>query len=107
MKALQIKVAFLSRPQDATIKLYLSSGAPPNKLVLGLGLYGRTFLLKDPSNPGINAPAHPTAFAGRYTREDGFLGYNEVGEMPLRVYMSSLLTYVLHSVSVNPVMTWQ
>nr|AKP18004.1 chitinase 6 [Eriocheir sinensis] len=65
---------------DATIKLYLSSGAPPNKLVLGLGLYGRTFLLRDPVNPGISAPSHSTAFAGQYTREDGFLGYNEICE---------------------------
>uniref|UniRef100_A0A0P4WCZ4 chitinase n=2 Tax=Scylla olivacea TaxID=85551 RepID=A0A0P4WCZ4_SCYOL len=65
---------------DASVQLYLDSGAPPHKLVLGLGLYGRTFLLRDASNPGINAPSHSTAFAGPYTREDGFLGYNEICE---------------------------
>lgn len=64
--------------QDATVKMYLDAGAPASKLVLGVGLYGRTFLLADPTNPGINAPAQSTAFAGPYTREDGFLGYNEV-----------------------------
>lgn len=76
----------LSPLQDASIKQYLSSGAPPNKLVLGLGLYGRTFLLRDPSNPGISAPSHSTAFAGKYTREDGFLGYNEVRVTTFKVY---------------------
>ncbi|KAK3872392.1 hypothetical protein Pcinc_022519 [Petrolisthes cinctipes] len=66
---------------DATLKMYLDSDAPPNKLVLGVGLYGRTFLLTDPNNPGISAPANTaSAFAGPYTREDGFLGYNEICE---------------------------
>ncbi|XP_071534026.1 probable chitinase 2 [Panulirus ornatus] len=65
---------------DATVKLYLDSGAPPHKLLLGVGLYGRTFLLSDITNPGISSPSLPTAFAGPYTREDGFLGYNEICE---------------------------
>ncbi|KAG7160183.1 chitinase 2-like 3 [Homarus americanus] len=65
---------------DTTVKLYLKSGAPAHKLVLGVGLYGRTFLLSDPANVGISAPALSSAFAGPYTREDGFLGYNEICE---------------------------
>lgn len=73
--------------QDATIQLYLSSGAPRNKLVLGVALYGRTFLLGDAASTGIGAPAHSTAFAGPYTREDGMLGYNEVRVMALDLYL--------------------
>ncbi|KAK7072958.1 Cht9p [Halocaridina rubra] len=64
----------------ATVKNYLEAGAPAHKLVLGLGFYGRTFLLSDANNPGIAAPSQPSAFAGPYTREDGFLGYNEICE---------------------------
>ncbi|KAL7640813.1 UNVERIFIED_CONTAM: hypothetical protein RMT77_009088 [Armadillidium vulgare] len=63
-----------------SVHYYLSQGAPPEKFVLGLGLYGRTFLLTNSSNPGIGAPARKSAFAGPYTREDGFLGYNEICE---------------------------
>uniref|UniRef100_A0A2P2HWG6 chitinase n=1 Tax=Hirondellea gigas TaxID=1518452 RepID=A0A2P2HWG6_9CRUS len=63
---------------EFSVDYYLKKGVPPRKLVLGLGLYGRTFLLTDPANPAIAAPAQSTAFAGPYTREDGFLGYNEI-----------------------------
>ncbi|MCL4137154.1 UNVERIFIED_CONTAM: hypothetical protein GTU68_058097, partial [Idotea baltica] len=62
-----------------SVRYYLERGADPEKFVLGLGLYGRTFLLTNSSNPGIGAPARKSAFAGPYTREDGFLGFNEVG----------------------------
>ena len=56
----------------------MKGGAPAHKLILGTGLYGRTFLLTNSSNFAMNAPSQTTAFAGPYTREDGFLGYNEV-----------------------------
>jgi chitinase len=57
----------------------LKQGAPARKLVLGLPLYGRTFLLVNEENPlVIGAPANPKGFPGPYTKEDGFMGYNEV-----------------------------
>lgn len=58
--------------------MYLDAGAPPEKVVLGLGFFGRSYLLQDPASNTIGAPTLPSAFAGPYTKEDGFLGYNEV-----------------------------
>ncbi|CAL4062917.1 unnamed protein product, partial [Meganyctiphanes norvegica] len=65
---------------EYTINYYLQLGCPPEKLVMGLGLYGRTFLLQDKANQQFGSASQPTAFAGPYTREDGFLGYNEICE---------------------------
>lgn len=65
---------------EFSVEYYLKNGVPPSKLVLGVGFYGRTFLLRDPTNPAVAAPSKTTAFAGPYTREDGFLGYNEICE---------------------------
>jgi len=66
-----------------SVDYILEKGVPANKLIVGLPLYGRTFLLQNPQNPSIAAPATKTAFAGNYTREDGFLGYNEICELQL------------------------
>jgi len=66
---------------DFSVDYYLKNGVPAHKLVLGLPFYGRTYLLADPANPSIGAPATKgSAFAGDYTRENGFLGYNEICE---------------------------
>ncbi|XP_059475812.1 probable chitinase 2 [Neocloeon triangulifer] len=65
----------------ATIKHLKSLGAPSKKLVLGVPMYGRTFLLSDPSNKQANdfgLPTQERGFKGPYTREDGFMGYNEI-----------------------------
>lgn len=65
----------------------LKLGASPTKLVLGIPFYGRTFLLEDPSalssnkKPKLGAPAGSLGFQGPLTREDGFMGYNEVSKM--------------------------
>lgn len=59
-------------------------GAPPQKLVMGLPLYGRTFLLPDPllaspkRTPRLGNVARNFGFQGPFTRENGFMGYNEV-----------------------------
>ncbi|XP_045457634.1 probable chitinase 2 [Melitaea cinxia] len=64
-----------------TIDYMLSHGVSPYKMVLGLPMYGRTFIL---TNPGVKSiefgvtPAKSTGFAGPWTREAGFIGYNEV-----------------------------
>lgn len=68
---------------EYTINYMIKMGAPPGKLVLGIPLYGRTFLLEnniDESNrkPTLGAVARNIGFQGPVTRENGFMGYNEV-----------------------------
>lgn len=68
--------------QEFTVQYAIKLGASRKKLVLGLPLYGRTFKLQDdlPTNrkPKLGSVAHNVGFAGPYTRENGFMGYNEV-----------------------------
>lgn len=53
-------------------------GAPRNKLIIGLGTYGRSFTLVDAFNHGVGAPASGAGAPGTHTREKGFLSYYEV-----------------------------
>ncbi|XP_037930954.1 probable chitinase 2 [Teleopsis dalmanni] len=59
-----------------TIDYLLKLGAPSHKIVVGLPFYGRTF--KTPFSGNINDDSEGVGFQGPYTREDGFLGYNEI-----------------------------
>uniref|UniRef100_A0A224YJQ1 chitinase n=1 Tax=Rhipicephalus zambeziensis TaxID=60191 RepID=A0A224YJQ1_9ACAR len=63
---------------ETAIKMWLSKGADPNKLLLGMPLYGRTFTLANPSNNGFLAPTVGPGQAGPVTGESGYLGYNEI-----------------------------
>lgn len=62
----------------------LKLGAATNKLVLGVPLYGRTFLLPDDfessskKKPKLGMASTSVGFKGPITRESGFMGYNEV-----------------------------
>ncbi|XP_061191573.1 uncharacterized protein LOC133199721 [Saccostrea echinata] len=56
-------------------------GAPREKLIIGLGTYGRSFTLVDASNHGVGAPASGAGNPGPYTKEKGFLSYYEICEM--------------------------
>jgi Glycosyl hydrolases family 18. len=45
---------------------------------MGIGTYGRSFTLSGQAQCALGAPANGAGHAGPYTREAGFLGYNEV-----------------------------
>jgi chitinase len=45
---------------------------------MGIGTYGRTFTLRDPTPCAFGVAAIGAGQPGPYTGEAGFLGYNEV-----------------------------
>lgn len=58
----------------------ISSGAPPEKIVMGLSAYGRTYVtVNEPEGrPVFGLPNSDTLIKAEFTNEDGFIGYNEV-----------------------------
>ena len=66
---------------EFAINYLIQLGAIPEKTNLGIPLYGRAFLLKNKDNNDIGDEARETSFSGPITREQGFLGYNEICKM--------------------------
>ncbi|RVE54381.1 hypothetical protein evm_000866 [Chilo suppressalis] len=65
---------------DYTIKFYLENGADPDKLVLGIPTYGRSYTLFNPDAVEIGSPADGPGEQGDATREKGYLAYYEICE---------------------------
>ena len=63
------------------MKYWLSEGAEPEKIILGTAFYGRTFTLADSTKHHIGDLFSGPGQAGKYTREAGMIGYNEICEM--------------------------
>lgn len=60
----------------------LDTGVSPKKLILGLPIYGRAYVLEEPlrsphENP-LGRPSLRDSWQGEYSSEQGVLGYNEV-----------------------------
>ncbi|XP_055378605.1 probable chitinase 2 [Condylostylus longicornis] len=62
-----------------TIEYLIKLGASPSKIVMGLPFYGRTF--KTQFDGYYGDAADDVGFQGPYTKENGFLGYNEICSM--------------------------
>nr|CAH0102458.1 unnamed protein product [Daphnia galeata] len=63
---------------EDTVKNLLKSGASPDKLVLGVPFYGKTFTLEDKNLHEIGSPSNGTGLKGPYTRTNHYIAYNEV-----------------------------
>ncbi|XP_067863651.1 acidic mammalian chitinase-like [Heptranchias perlo] len=63
---------------DYAMKYWRDNDAPPEKLMVGFPMYGRTFRLTSTSSTGVGAPISGPAQAGTYTREGGFWAYYEI-----------------------------
>lgn len=55
-------------------------GAPPEKIVMGLAAYGRTYVMVDEpeGRPVLGSPSSDILLKDKFTGEDGFIGFNEV-----------------------------
>jgi len=62
---------------EDTVNYWVSRGAAPEKLILGVGFYGRSWTLENENDNGVGAPA-ATGAPGQYTGEPGFLAYFEL-----------------------------
>lgn len=70
--------AFAKLTVDEIVKNWIRLGAAPEKLVLGIPLYGHTFKLSSVSNNRLGAFITGPGTAGQYTLEPGTLSYLEV-----------------------------
>ncbi|KAK0097936.1 hypothetical protein PV326_012615 [Microctonus aethiopoides] len=65
---------------DYTISYLLSHEVTPNKLILGIPTYGRSYTLFNDEATEIGAPADGPGEEGDATREKGYLAYYEICE---------------------------
>ncbi|XP_018011730.1 probable chitinase 10 isoform X2 [Hyalella azteca] len=63
---------------EYSLREWMKQGAPSQKLLMGIPVYGRSFTLADPEQFDIGAAAVKGGKEGRYTAEEGFLSYYEV-----------------------------
>lgn len=63
---------------DYSAKEWIRQGAPLEKLIIGMPVYGRTFTLTDAEKFDIGAEVVGGGKSGRYTGEEGFLSYYEI-----------------------------
>lgn len=73
--------------QNYTIQ-YFSERANPEKLVLGIPTYGRTYKLDDPANTTLGSYADGPGEGGPITGEKGWYAYFEVSS--LNIYFSTV-----------------
>ncbi|CAF0922618.1 unnamed protein product [Rotaria sordida] len=64
--------------QDFGMAIWLKNGAPAHKLVLGIPLFARTFLLARADEHELRSPTIGNGTEGPFTRSVGFLSYFEV-----------------------------
>ena len=58
--------------------MWVQKGAPPQKLNIGLPLYGRSFTLKDQNKHRMGDPVKGGGKEGKMTSERGYMSYYEV-----------------------------
>ena len=72
--------------QDYAAREWVKEGAIPEKMLIGMPTYGRTFTLTDPAEYDIGAAVEGGGKPARFTREEGFASYYEVRASNLLQY---------------------
>ncbi|XP_069094534.1 chitotriosidase-1-like [Pleurodeles waltl] len=62
---------------DFAMKYWRDNGAPPEKVIMGVPTYGRTFTLAT-ADTGVGAPSSGAGTSGPFTGSPGFLSYYEI-----------------------------
>ena len=60
------------------IRYFIQKGAAPEKLILGMPTYGKSWTLTSASGNGLNAPGKGAGQAGEATGQGGLLAYFEI-----------------------------
>ncbi|CRK99605.1 CLUMA_CG012917, isoform A [Clunio marinus] len=60
------------------IDLMIAQGCRPDKMVMGIPMYGRTYTLRDAKNHGVDALVEGLGEPGPFTVSHGSLGFNEI-----------------------------
>lgn len=68
---------------NASINYWLDQGAPREKLILGIPMYGHTFTLRDSAQTTVGSFHSGPGIGGPYTNEAGMIGFNEVCHFPI------------------------
>ena len=64
--------------QADCIDQWIAGGAPPEKLILGIPTYARSFTTSGNAKPDIGIPISKAGARGPITREAGFIAYHEI-----------------------------
>lgn len=64
--------------QNASVNYWISRGADPQKISIGLAFYGKSYSLSNKANNKMGAPVNGPGPIGPYTQQNGVLGFNEV-----------------------------
>jgi chitinase len=78
---------------QTAVEYWLSQGAPPSKINLGIPFYGITYNLTDPAQNGVGAPVSGVGIGGQYTIQPGIIGYNEVGSRKIQFEYLRLILF--------------
>lgn len=74
-------VALKKLTVDGAARLWNENGMPKEKIIIGIGTYGKGWTLQDPSNHAVKAPATGGSKPKTYTQESGNAAYFEICEM--------------------------
>lgn len=74
------KGAVLKYNAQSMMNVWLTNGAPQNKLVLGIPFYGQTFSLDDEKVHDLLAPASGTPSLSKYTKSPSTMSFYEILE---------------------------